>query len=190
MTPGWPRIAGPCDFKEYKAILDALYERAGRGSFLDLGAGEAHATKDYNGVYVDLVVRPTAPGKTMQFDIREAPERLKQHRFNMALMSDVIEHLTDDDARKLLRELKPLTRSRVIFTPVGPYWMQPEATDPDSHKSAWYPEEFHANGWSVIEHPTYHRFKDGKILGAFWAWKWEAGIQPTAESILLRAGIL
>lgn len=190
-TPGWARITKPGDFPEYKAILTAIYEMAGGPKSLDLGCGEAHVTKGFDSDYVDLVVRPTAPGKTMCFDIREAPQRLARvpFRYNLLIMSDVIEHLEPGDAVRLLDGMEAICHATFIFTPVGPYKLDPKATDPDSHKSAWYPEQFWNGGWEVLEYPAYHRFSGGQILGAFFAWQFRQAPTPPAEAVLQAAGI-
>lgn len=188
-TPGWGRTTRPGSFEEYKAILTAIWKMAGGNPILDLGVGEGHVTKDFDGVYVDLVIRPTAPGKTMQFDIRDAPEKLKGHEFNLMVLSDVLEHLEPEDGVLLLDRMMKLCKARFVFTPIGPFRLQPGATDPDSHKSAWYPEQFWDDGWEVLAYDAYHRFEGGQILGAFFAWQFTHMPTPTAEAVLQMAGL-
>jgi hypothetical protein len=189
IEPGWARINRPMPHEEYKAILTALYEIAGGPKLLDLGVGEGHVTKDFDADYVDLVVRPTAPAKTIKDDIRNAPKRFARFHYNSFLMSDVIEHLTVGDALTLLEGMESVSSCTFIFTPVGPYHIQPQATDPDSHKSAWWPEVFWMKGWEVLEIPAFHRFPNGEILGAFWAWQFRDTIAPNAEEVCHRAGL-
>ena len=188
-TLGWARVNRAGEFEEYKAFFLALYELAGGPKMLDLGTGEAHVTKHLECDHVDLVLRPTAPGKTMQFDIREAPKKLAKFRYNLVLMSDVIEHLLPDDACTLLDGLEANCGATVIFTPVGPYKLDPTSTDPDAHKSAWYPEQFFNAGWEVMEYPSYHRFEGGQILGAFFAWQFRNSLTPSAEEVCHKAGL-
>lgn len=187
--PSWARTTRPGTFEEYKAILTAIYDCAGGNPIVDLGCGEAHVTKHWDGVYVDLVVRPTAPGKTMQFDIREAPQRLAKFQYNLLVMSDVIEHLTAEDGIELVEGMDGICKARFIFTPIGPCWMNDKATDPDTHKSAWYPEQFWNDGWEVLAYDAYHRWDGGGILGAFFAWKFRDANTPPAEAILQMAGL-
>jgi hypothetical protein len=189
LDAGWARMMRGGTFPEYKAILIALYEMSGGPKLLDLGTGEAHVTKNLQADYVDLVLRPTAPGKTMQFDIREAPNKLGKFKYNLLLMSDVIEHLLPEDANVLLDAMEANCGSTAIFTPVGPYKLNPTSTDPDAHKSAWTPEQFWSAGWEVLEMPTFHRFEGGEILGAFWAWQFRSSPTPSAEAVLEKAGI-
>ena len=187
--PGFARSSKPGCFEEYKAVLTAIWTAAGGNPVVDLGCGEAHVTKHFDGIYVDLIVRPTAPGKTMRFDIREAPARLAPFRYNLMVMSDVIEHLLPEDALALLKGMERICAAQFIFTPIGPFKMDPEATDPDSHKSAWYPEQFWEAGWEVLAYDAYHHFEGGQILGAFFAWKFRDTPTPPAEAVLQMAGI-
>ena len=179
----------PGCFEDYKAILTAIYNLAGGNPILDLGTGEAHVTKHWDGVYVDLVIRPTSPGKTMQFDILDAPERLKGHSYNLMVMSDVIEHLKKFDGQQLLDRLDILCKAMFVFTPIGPYWMEPNATHPDAHKSSWLPAEFEQQGWEVLAMPRYHVFAGSEILGAFFAWKFRDTVNPSVDQVLKLAGI-
>jgi hypothetical protein len=189
LDPGWARMNRKNDFPEHKAILTALYELAGGPRMLDLGTGEAHITKNFEGDYVDLVIRPTAPGKTIRDDIRNAPKRFAGFKYNLLIMGDSLEHLTQSDGADLLEDMEKICGATAIFTPVGPWKLNPEATDPDSHKSAWTPEMFWFSGWEVLEMPTCHRFEGGEFLGAFWAWQFRNAVTPPAEAVLQHAGL-
>ena len=125
-----------------------------------------------------------------QMDIRWAPDlfRRDNRRFNLAVMTDVIEHLLPADADKIIVDLEPFTKATVIFTPCGPWRLDPTATDPDSHKSSWMPGDFAAKEWTVWEWPSFHGPVDGQILGAFWAWRFRDG-QPTVQAVAERAGV-
>lgn len=188
---GFVRSTAPGTFADYKAILEAIYELAGRGACLDLGTGESHVTKNFDrdSLLVDLVVRPNPHLPVLEMDIRDVPLKFSHRRFNLMLMSDVIEHLHDADARRLITGASAICGAIAIFTPVGPFKLNPEATDPDSHKSAWTPEQFWAEGWEVWEWPCFHHFEGGRILGAFWAWKFIQGVTPPVEAVAQMAGV-
>ena len=179
----------PGCFEEYKAILTAIYKMAGGNPIVDLGVGEGHVTKEWDGVYMDLVVRPTAPGKTMKADILDAPKILAQFNYNLMIMSDVIEHLPKQPARRLLADMDALCKARFIFTPLGPYHEQPNATHPDAHKSSWMPGEFSGLNWEVLAYRRYHIFSGEAALGAFFAWKFRDEPTPTVAEVLKLAGI-
>jgi hypothetical protein len=187
--PGWARIMRGGSFEEYKAILTALYHMAGGPKMLDLGVGEGHVTKHFEADYADLVIRPTAPAKTIKMDIRDAPKRFAKFRYNLLLMSDVIEHMLPHDAMGLMEDMQKICSATCIFTPVGPWKLDPTSTDPDAHKSGWTPEQFWMAGWEILEMPTYHRFEGGEILGSFFAWQFRDSITPSAESVLHKAGL-
>lgn len=185
----WARTNRACPFEEYRAILTAIYQLAGGAPMIDLGCGEAHVTKNFDGVLVDLVPRPNPRIPVVKDDIRNAPERFKDRSFNLLIMTDSIEHLTVGDAQNLLGGMYRLCGAAVVFTPVGPWRLNVEATDPDSHKSAWYPEQFREEGWQVWEWPSFHRFEGGEILGAFWAWKFKSRANPTEHEVAAKAGV-
>lgn len=189
LDPGWARIGRKSDFPEHKAFLTAIYNLAGGPRMLDLGCGEAHVTKNFDGDYVDLVVRGAAPGKTIKDDIRNAPKRFSKFHYNLLILTDVLEHLTQFDGAELISKMEPICAATVIFTPVGPWELDPEATDPDAHKSAWTPEQFWMNGWEILEIPACHRWNDGSTLGAFWAWQFRNSYTPPAEAVLQAAGM-
>lgn len=188
--PSWPRFRGVCEFPQYRAILTALYNLAGGGPMIDLGCGEAHVTKNFEGVLVDSVVRPNKKLPVAKMDIRDAPAKFADRRFRLMIMTDVIEHLSGEDGLKLLAGMEPLCAAQVIFTPVGPFHKEQGTEHPDTHKSAWYPEQFHRAGWTVWEFPTFHRFESGKeFLGAFWAWKFRDSPARSVEELAMITGI-
>lgn len=195
---GWTGAFGGSNFKttekagsfeDYKAILTAIWQLAGGNPILDLGVGEGHVTKHFDGDYVDLVLRPTSPAKTMQFDIRDAPTRLAKFSYKLMIMSDVIEHLSKTDAIKLLRDMWPRTRAMFIFTPIGPWKLDWKNPHPDAHKSGWLPYEFWCDGWEVMAWTRYHRFEGGEELGAFFAWKFRDEPTPSTSLVLKKAGV-
>lgn len=179
----------PGCFEEYRDILMAVWKLAGGNPIVDLGVGEGHVTKHMDGVYVDLVVRPTSPAKTMNFDLRDAPERLKVHKFNLMVMSDVIEHLRKFDGQQVLDRMDILCKAMFVFTPIGPYHTDPSQTHPDAHKSAWFPKEFTDAGWVVLSYPRYHIFAGNEVLGAFFAWKFRDEVTPSVKTVLELAGV-
>lgn len=189
----WPRTFRHGNWDDYRPVLAALYELAGRGPAVDLGCGEAHTTKAWpECVLVDSVPRKAVAdaGRTVeQMDMRLAPVLFAERKqtFNFALMADSIEHLTRADGLKIIADMEPLTKAFAIFTPVGPWCMDERATHPDSHKSAWFPKEFHDKGWAVWEFPIWHNFHPD-VLGAFWAWRFKEN-QPTAAEVARVANI-
>lgn len=167
----WIRTRRAGTFEEYRRILEVLFKLSGGTSCIDLGCGEAHVTQHFpNTLLVDLVPRLNPKLPVAQWDMREAPLKLDRQTFDLMLMADSIEHLSKEDGTRLLQGMRFHSKLQVVFVPLGPWKVDSESLHPDSHKSAWHPEEFRDQGWEVWEWPTYHRFEGGEILGAFWAW--------------------
>lgn len=198
VSKGWVRTNRPGGahdteaFQEFRSILNALYDLAGRGAAVDLGCGHAHVTRDWGMcTLVDIVPR-TIPARSMVLgDIRTFPDHCYEsgQRFDLMLMVDVIEHLIESEGCALVTAMEPFCKAQVIFTPVGPFENDKGGDSPDTHKSAWYPEQFWSSGWTVWEWPVMHSFPAGQTLGAFWAWKWKDGSTPTVEAVAAKAGV-
>jgi hypothetical protein len=104
-------------------------------------------------VLIDSVKRDVPGREITVMDIRDSPHFFKINglELNLAILTDVIEHLTGPDANRLLGELASICKAIVVFTPIGWYCVNAKATDPDTHKSGWWPRDFHKNGWAVWE---------------------------------------
>ena len=175
------------DGAEYTRILNAIYALIGGGAAVDLGCGEAHTTKNWPMcTLVDLVQRASADRWIEALDIRLAPALFarEQRKYNLTVISDVIEHLTRADGDKLIADMEPITKAMFIFTPIGPYKLDENSKDPDVHKSAWTPEEFEALGWQVWAWPNYHPF-----VGSFYAWKWNNAVTPSVDIVAKAARV-
>lgn len=186
----YARTDRPGNFAEMPKILDAIWRLAGGGLALDLGCGEAHVTHRWPGVtLVDLIPQLNPKVPVIPMDIRDAPTAFQGKHFCLLTMLDVIEHLTRPDAETLLAGMEPICGASVIFTPMGPFRMDPDATGPHDHKSGWWPREFHERGWEVWAWSKYHQYPGGEILGAFYAWKFRDRATPTVEQVCLAAGL-
>lgn len=101
----------------------------------------------------------------VQADVLGDHPALSQH-YDVALSSDGIEHFTTDDAGRLLRRMVEISDEQIIFTPLGPYQYVQNSSNPNTHKSFWYPHQF--TGWAILEMPVYHARLH---IGAFWVWR-------------------
>lgn len=168
-------------------IVRTIYQMTGGAPMLDLGCRSAQLTRRLDGAWVEVDPQPDTPPQAHIIDLRRAPEYFAGETFNLLIMTDVIEHLERLDALSLLRDMKPSTQGTLIFTPVGLF--APSITNgPHSHRSGWSPEEFVANDYSVWEWPSFHRFENGDIRGAFWAWKLREGT-PSVFEVAERAHV-
>lgn len=183
-TP-WHRTRRQGSRAECHRMTDAMYRLCGGGPMIDLGCGEAPLTKDFSGVWIDSDPRIPAGvelnGTFLHADIRQAPYMQLVRNlgpYNLMAMTDVIEHLRPEDAFRLVKVMSEQCRNAFVFTPLGHLSVVPEATDPHSHKSGWWPETFWASGWQVWEWPEFHLFPNGYKHGAFFAWHMENPVTP------------
>lgn len=89
--------------------------------------------------------------------------------FDVAVISDGIEHFTKAQGITLLFLMQSRSAKQIIFTPLGDYLIEKKTTDnPDSHKSGWLPKDF--PGWGIIELANFHPTLG---IGAFFSWHCE-----------------
>src|SRR5271169_6327979 len=157
---GWVRTMRPGKGTEFISIVRVIYEQFGGEAVLDLGCGEGHATRHFRGVWIDLEPRFTEPHAVIfKYDIKKFDEldAVKNSRFSLLTMFDVIEHLTREDGLSILERAGNYCDAALIFTPIGPLWIKDTIGDSiHEHRSGWYPEEFWDNGWTVWEWPVFH----------------------------------
>jgi hypothetical protein len=144
-------------------------------SLLDLCCNECTATSRLgcqHHVAIDLVDWPTRVGTPLfvKDDALLYAQTSNSGSFDLCICSDGIEHLTREDGRKLLREMDRVVGggTAIIFTPLGPYMLDPTAIHPDAHKSAWTPAELGELGWNTITFPNWH---PALGIGAFFAFR-------------------
>lgn len=120
-------------------------------------------------------------GPNVRRIVGHLPEALAERSltFDVVLCIDVIEHLDDAAAEKLVSEMKRVGDKVCVFTPDGEspqdhdaYMMG--ADDLQTHRSVWSVEKLQRLGFEAqVLHPDFH----GKGHGALWAvWKsdWRA----------------
>lgn len=140
-------------------------------SLLDLCCNECTGTKELKcqrhiGVdVVDWVTRPRGVD-FREMDVMDSFRLWRDREFDLCICSDGIEHLSRRDGLLMLAEMERVARLAIVFTPLGPYMLDEQATHPDAHKSAWVPEDM--KGWEAEVYPNWHRALG---VGAFFAWK-------------------
>jgi hypothetical protein len=173
-------------FEESTRIVKALHIEGKRA--LDLGCGKAEHTLPLGDLMlVDAIKMEGAPEGVLIADIRNIDPIVESNRFGTVYLLDVMEHLTKVEGLKLLKELERHCDRIVFFTPLGDLWMTND-DHPYSHKCGWMPKEAVDLGYKVWEWPIFHKFADGQIHGAFWAWK-DSVKTPSADSIAKLAGV-
>jgi len=102
-------------------------------------------------------------------DVKNVVDLLKGRQFDVVLLFDIVEHLEEEDARKLIDDAEKVARNKVIaFIPVGPcpqtdkQWIErlpDQIPNPyQIHRSIWYPETMDLRGndvwsWTKFHHP-------------------------------------
>lgn len=167
---------------EGRRIIRALIDDCPK--VLDLGCGGRFYTHDIpNTVWIDIDPKLATDPRVLLMDVREAPQALRRMHFDVALMTDIIEHFPKADGYKLLQELENLAERIIVFTPLGNMWVTDK--EPGSHmhhRSGWFPHELEAIGYKTWAWPIFHNFA-GEIFGAMYAWKWMRQPSPDPEDI-------
>lgn len=139
-------------------------------SLIDLCCGRMGNTgqlKFKKSLHIDVTDYEERP-KEFEFlkqDVLELPWWLNA-KYDVALCSDGIEHLSRDDGNRLIRKMEDLSPVQVIFTPLGDYMVNPLTTDPEHHRSGWLAKDF-PKWWETQEFPNWHPTLN---IGALWAW--------------------
>ena len=174
------------DFSESTRIVKALHIQGKRS--LDLGCGKAEHTLPLGDVMlVDAIKMDGAPDGVLIGDIRKIGDIVGIQVFGTVYLLDVMEHLKKDEGTKLLKDLERICDRIVFFTPLGELWVT-EEDHPYSHKCGWTPEDAEKLGFKTWSWPKFHKFADGTVHGAFWAWK-SKGHTPHAKWVAKESGV-
>jgi ubiquinone/menaquinone biosynthesis C-methylase UbiE len=133
---------------------------------LDVGCGKGEFTKSLFNLDKSSIIFPYTIGldifipslliakkicdDVVRCDIKFLPIRAES--CNIVLASQVIEHLTKNEGLNLMKDLERVSKEAIIITvPVGQNSKQHlEDNNPwQTHRSAWYPDEFKARGFKV-----------------------------------------
>ncbi len=132
-------------------------------TLLDLGCGYPSPIKSFSSrlysVGVDLfepsIMKSRAEkihNEYRNISVLDAGDKFKEKSFECVLASDVIEHLTKEDGKKLIEIMEELaTKKVIIFTPNG-FLYQPahSGNDHQKHLSGWDVGEMRKRGYKVI----------------------------------------
>jgi len=118
--------------------------------------------------YVDILPRTLDHPEEQKFFEQNDLLAVLRHgiAYNTVISSDVIEHLTTDRGYEMLALAENCSHRQIIFTPLGPWMLEPDGPSPEQHHSAWYPEML--EGYASIVFPNYHPTLG---VGAFFSWK-------------------
>jgi hypothetical protein len=163
-----PKING-----SYELYMDVMLSICGdqRGSMIDLGCNLAPCTPLLGfkkRKYIDIVPRTLDhPGEQQYFEQGDILITDIHYYYDTSICSDVIEHLTVENGRKILARMEDRSDRQILFTPLDDtFGFDYETDDPEHHRSLWKPEDF--NGYASIVFPHYHPQLNA---GAFFFWK-------------------
>ena len=111
------------------------------------------------------------------YDIRKLGEIFPPRSVDCLTAMDVIEHLSYDDACKVLEQFEVLASQRVmLFVPTGKHPQTEDLTGMgnahwQTHRSTWYAHQLVDLGYEVQELPNFHKGTPGKDPGAVIAVK-------------------
>lgn len=131
----------------YLTVMKVLCGNTADKSMVDLGCHKAPYTSQLGfseRIYVDILDRgldnPDEQKYFVQADMIDFLDKTTVEKFDVAISSDSIEHLSKVDGDLLLVNMEARAYKVIIFTPLGDLSVNIEAYDPDAHKSGWVPE--------------------------------------------------
>lgn len=170
MSIKFPDIEGNEEI--YLDVMRAICGDTKGKSMLDLGCHHAPYTPKLGfskRTYVDIQDRPLddkeEQNRFIQSDIFEYLKSCEEDQFDVAIASDLIEHLSASKGIELLDEMTWVSKKHIIFTPLGELDVDPETNHPDAHKSGWRPE--YLKEYACIVFYDFHKQINH---GAFFAW--------------------
>lgn len=153
----------------YEHVLKLLIgEPMEQKSLLDLCSRESPFIQHYplkEKVYVDATndFVPPKNGTFHHLDLFDDHPIFKR-RYNVVTCLDGIEHLSKFQGYQLLTRMESMSDTQILFTPLGEHMVEPESTDPKTHKCGWWPDDL--MGYASIVFPNYHGH-----FGAFFFWR-------------------
>lgn len=159
------------DLRFHRLLGMMFGEKRSQQSLIDLCAHDARHWRILpfaDMTFVDVVdnsnVAPES-GKYVVTDVLGDHECFNRH-YDVATCLDGIEHLHKEPALRLRDRMANLGDSAVIFTPDGPFCVDPNSNDPYSHKWVATLDDF--PGFCFFHFPKWHPTLN---IGAFFAWK-------------------
>lgn len=172
MTITYPNVIG--DIGVYMDVMQAICGDTAGKSMIDIGCCTAPNTPKLgfkHRTYIDIIdrkldIEPEQPFFA-QADILDLPID-KGIWHDVAIASDVIEHMTIENGYKLIRIMEAISQMQILFTPLTDLFGMAEQNnpDPEAHRSLWHYNSF--DGYNAIVFPDYHKAWGG---GAFFVFK-------------------
>lgn len=153
----------------YLGVLYSIIGDTTNKTLIDLCCGEMGRTRHMkfaSSIHVDVIDEPLRPRDFafIQTDVFSEHDVFKR-KYDVAFCGDGIEHFTKADGYRLAHHMTLLGRQAIIFTPLGEYMVDPNATGPYPHKSGWLPGDL--PGWKTMVFPNWHPTLG---IGAMFFW--------------------
>jgi len=142
-----------------------------RDHVLDIGCGDKKIIKRLRGSHTTLDIwEPFSPD--IVWDLNKLPLPFKDGMFDVTLMLDVIEHLDKEKGKKLLEEIKRVTRRHIlVFTPL---WWTENLFYMNNINSVYYgnPYERHQSLWSREDFKDFQEINELDFMGNYYFGIW------------------
>jgi hypothetical protein len=93
--------------------------------------------------------------KVLWIDIEELlqNELSVEFKYDMVLMTDVIEHFPKEKGREILHLIAQVTRKAAVVTTPAVWFEQGDVggNEYERHHAVWTPEDFQKEGWGIVE---------------------------------------
>ncbi len=133
---------------------------------IDIGCGDKQYTRHVEamGCTVTTIDAWSNTNPDHLIDLEVSPLPFEDNTFDSAMVTDVIEHLTKEGGKRLLKEVQRVVKGNLVLT--TPLWWSDNKHNVDNpklwcygneydlHKSLWKPEDFLGDGW-VRDHCGY-----------------------------------
>jgi len=151
--------------------------------------------------YVTYLQKNVIPGRknlvVLKLDWDAVVKTFPERSVDTVVITDVIEHLTKEDGKRLLALTETIARNQVVvFTPLG---LLPQDHDSDldarglhggawqAHKSGWSPDDFDET-WIIYASDDFHRYDVygnafEEPFGAFYAVKTWRDTKPSITTL-------
>ncbi|HVN31492.1 MAG TPA: class I SAM-dependent methyltransferase [Thermoanaerobaculaceae bacterium] len=155
--PGWVQLVCPAPKRYLQELIRTNDLRTG----LDIGCGEgsplaALRARGFRSTGIDIYSENIASARARsthdEYLLGDFRTAAFPGRFDVVVLSHVIEHFTRDEGEEVLRQAESLaTRLVYVETPNG--FLEQLRTDRnpfERHLSGWFPHDFEARGYTVF----------------------------------------
>ena len=150
---------------------------------LDIGCGDKKLIKRLKGNHITVDVwEPFKPD--VVWDLNKLPLPFPDGMFDIVLMLDVIEHLNKENGKKLLEEVKRITKGKIIiFTPL---WWTENLYYMNDINSIYYgnPYEKHQSLWTREDFNDWEGITQLEFIGDYYLGIWRKNVEDEKMKLI------